>query len=210
MLSRPRKPPSNTLWPEGSLRFTHQVKFSSNFAKLSCRNGRSTSPRSASRFCRNRAAKAWTGGFTSPKFHFIGGDWPPGPRYSRDSIRSILLFCEVGVDHGQRNAMERQVPGGVPRVLPLVRHGHHVVVEHMEPRLVARAPPGRRTQGVEVALTQPAVHIEVIALLGPQHPRQGLAHDRLRIVGQPTGARWRRRTRPPRPAARRSAHPRAP
>ena len=69
MLSRPRKPPSNTLCPEGSLRFTHQVKFSSNFAKLSCTNGRSTSPRSASRFSRNRAAKACTGGFTSPKFH---------------------------------------------------------------------------------------------------------------------------------------------
>ncbi len=36
---------------------------------------------------------------------------------------------------------------------------------------------------MEVALTQPAVHVEVIALLGPQHPRQGLAHDRLRIIG---------------------------
>ena len=41
MLSRPRKPPSNTLRPDGSLRFTHQVKFSSSLEKHSCRNGRS-------------------------------------------------------------------------------------------------------------------------------------------------------------------------
>ncbi len=94
-----------------------------------------------------------------------------------------LAFREVRVDHGERNAVERQVPGGVPRVLPLVGHGHDVVVEHVEPRLVAAPPPGRRSQRVEVALTQPAVHVEVIALLGPQHPRQGLAHDRLRVIG---------------------------
>ena len=69
MLSRPRKPPSNTLCPVGSLRFTHQVKFSSSFLKASRRNGTSVSPRSDSRFCRNKVAKACTGGLTSPKFH---------------------------------------------------------------------------------------------------------------------------------------------
>src|SRR3954463_9580257 len=33
MLSRPRKPPSNTLFPVRSLRFTHQVKLSSSWGK---------------------------------------------------------------------------------------------------------------------------------------------------------------------------------
>ena len=94
-----------------------------------------------------------------------------------------LALREGGVDHGERDAMERQVPGGVPRVLPLVGHGHHVVVEHVEPRLVPGAMPDGRPQRVEAALPQPAVHVEVIALLGPQHPGQGLAHDCPRVVG---------------------------
>ena len=50
-------------------RWEHQVKFSSSREKLFSMNGRSTSPRSASRFCRKSAANACTGGFTSPKFH---------------------------------------------------------------------------------------------------------------------------------------------
>ena len=33
MLSRPRKPPSNTFLPNRSLRFTHQVKFSKSLLK---------------------------------------------------------------------------------------------------------------------------------------------------------------------------------
>ena len=64
-----------------------------------------------------------------------------------------LAFREVRVDHGQRNAVERQVPGGVPGVLPLVGHRHDVVVEHVEPRLVAASPARRRPQRVDMALT---------------------------------------------------------
>ena len=37
MLSMPRKPPSNTLLPSLSLRFTHHVKFSSSFWKTRSR-----------------------------------------------------------------------------------------------------------------------------------------------------------------------------
>ncbi|HYX59139.1 MAG TPA: hypothetical protein VE888_09030, partial [Streptosporangiaceae bacterium] len=70
-----------------------------------------------------------------------------------------LALGEVGIDHGQRNAMERQIPGGIPRVLPFVGHGHDIMVDHVEPRLVAGTPPGRRSQRVPVALTQPAVHV---------------------------------------------------
>ena len=70
MLSRPRKPPSNTFLPNRSLRFTHQVKFSKSLLKADRRKSTSVSPRRAcSVRCRNRVAKAWTGGFTSLKFH---------------------------------------------------------------------------------------------------------------------------------------------
>ena len=43
MLSRPRKPPSNTFLPSRSLRFTHQVKLTSSLEKAYFR--KSTSPR---------------------------------------------------------------------------------------------------------------------------------------------------------------------
>ena len=70
MLSSPRKPPSKTFLPKRSLRFTHQVKLSISLLKVSLRNSRSVSPRSAlSVRCRNSVAKACTGGLTSPKFH---------------------------------------------------------------------------------------------------------------------------------------------
>jgi len=69
MLSSPRNPPSNALRPEGSLRFTHQVKLSSSFW-----NDRSSHSTSAARLLFNMrwvkiVDQACTGGFTSPKFH---------------------------------------------------------------------------------------------------------------------------------------------
>src|SRR6266446_2324535 len=42
--------------------------------------------------------------------------------------KDALLFGESGIDEGQRNAVKRQVPRGVPRIFPLVRHGNNVVV----------------------------------------------------------------------------------
>ncbi len=70
MLSSPRNPPWNTLRPLGSLRFTHQVKFSSSLANASFRNRRSTSsPFATPARWTISVANACTGGFTSLKFH---------------------------------------------------------------------------------------------------------------------------------------------
>src|SRR4029453_14643122 len=44
MLSSPRNPPSNTLSPDASLRFTHQVKFISSLWNMPSRNARSPFP----------------------------------------------------------------------------------------------------------------------------------------------------------------------
>ena len=43
MLSRPRNPPSNTLRPDGSFRFTHHWKFNISRVNASLRNSMSTS-----------------------------------------------------------------------------------------------------------------------------------------------------------------------
>ena len=70
ILSSPRKPPSNTFLPNRSLRFTHQVKFSNSLLNADLRKSTSVSPRRAcSVRLRNMVAQAWTGGFTSLKFH---------------------------------------------------------------------------------------------------------------------------------------------
>ena len=44
-----------------------------------------------------------------------------------DVVRSVVRASDfVFVDVGEGDAMEREVPGGEPRVLPRVRHGDHV------------------------------------------------------------------------------------
>ena len=50
-----------------------------------------------------------------------------------------LLLAEVRVDEGQRKHVEGKIPGCVPGILPLVRHGDHVAIEHVVPVVVAGA-----------------------------------------------------------------------
>ena len=87
-----------------------------------------------------------------------------------------LLLGEVGIDHAQRDHVEGQVPGRVPRVLPLVRHRDDVVIEHVRPLAVAHALallPGQMAAGA--MLVEPQVEVVVEVLLGPEHAGQRLA-----------------------------------
>ena len=55
-----------------------------------------------------------------------------------------LLLRELGIDQRQRDRVEGEVPGRVPRVLPLVRHRDDVGVVQVRPLVVAAracAPP---------------------------------------------------------------------
>ena len=96
----------------------------------------------------------------------------------------------VDVDHRQRDRVERQIPRRVPRVLPRVGHRDDVVVDHVEPVPVADVGRVRMPERVDVVLVEPAIEIEDVELLPPQHPGQRLAHDH-RLVGR----RRRRRDR---------------
>src|SRR5262249_43969851 len=89
ILSSPRKPPSKRFFPKRSFRFTHQVKFTTNFLKQRFRKSRLPSPCRAFwvRY-RNIAAQACTGGFTSLKFHSYAGICPVGCRKKWLNIRS--------------------------------------------------------------------------------------------------------------------------
>ena len=56
-----------------------------------------------------------------------------------------LALGELRVDQGERDAVEGQVPGGVPGILPLVRHREDVGVVEVRPVAVAAVPAlGRR------------------------------------------------------------------
>ena len=90
-----------------------------------------------------------------------------------------LLLGELGIDQRQRHAVEGQVPGGVPGILPLVRHGDDVgVVEVQSSRGCGPCSAlGRRRRAAGIAV-QPVAHVVMVELLRPEHAGEGLAHAR--------------------------------
>ena len=67
----------------------------------------------------------------------VGRDLPVGVHVPLAQEQDQLGLGELGVDHGQRDHVERQVPGGVPRVLPLVGHRDDVLVVEVRPLVIA-------------------------------------------------------------------------
>ena len=192
-LSRPRKPPSKRLRPAGSLRLTHQVKFSSSLLNEDERKSRSTPSGSPSARPTSSEWMSMRGEGVDGRVHvaevpLVGRDLARRVQVGLGEHEVELALGEVGVDHAQGDGVEGQVPRRVPGVLPLVGHGDDVVVDHVEPGLVPGPPPPGRAQRVGVVLAEPHVEVEVVALLRPQHPRQRLAHDRRRVVAPPRAA----------------------
>ncbi len=73
--------------------------------------------------------------------------------------------------------MEGEVPGRVPGVLPLVRHGDDVVVDHVEPLGVPHALPEQgRSPRPHPVLLEPGGHVVVEVLLAPEHAGERLPH----------------------------------
>src|SRR6516165_1927087 len=71
--------------------------------------------------------------------------------------------------------MKSKIPGRVPGILPLVRHGDDIGIVEVWPVVVADAlmALGRRRLG---RITfEPSAEIVVVELLGPQHTRKSLA-----------------------------------
>ena len=207
MLSRPRKPPWKTFLPSASLRLTHHVKFSSSLWKTRSRNSRSATPVDA--------AVDLVHAPRGPRVHrrvdvaerpLVGRDLPVGVHVPLAQEQDELRLGELGVDHRQRDAVERQVPGGVPRVLPLVGHRDDVVVVEVRPLVVAADLARRRRRRLGRIAVEPALDVVVIELLAPQQAGEGLAHDAARVVGERLRRDGARRTRRPRaPAAANSA-----
>ena len=118
------------------------------------------------------------------KSPFVGGQLPVGMHIPFAEEQNELLLGEVGICERYRNAMEREVPGGVPGVFPLVRHGDDVFVVKVRPIFVAAVPALVGRFGPGRIAFEPGTNIVVIKLLGPEHTGEGLAHDRFRVGGQ--------------------------
>src|SRR5262249_38979524 len=153
MLSSPRNPPSNRLLPSASSRFTHQVKLTSSLSKTRLRKAMSRPPSMANT---SRAAQARTGGAARPH--------PPSV-WRLTAPQDELVLREPGVEVRQGHAVERQVPGGEPGILPLVRHRHDVEGVEVAPPGIAAAPAGGRRRGLGRVSVEPAGHVVVVELL---------------------------------------------
>ncbi len=95
-----------------------------------------------------------------------------------------LLLGEAGVDQAEGDAMECQIPGRVPGVLPFVRHRDDVAAVVVPPLAIAPmlASLGRRrTRRIAV---EPLRDIEVENLLGPDQTSQRLSLDTRLVLGQ--------------------------
>ena len=108
---------------------------------------------------------------------FVGGNLAVRVQVVLAQHQIELLLAEIHVHQRERQDMEGEIPRGVPGILPFVRHGDDVGVVHVVPLRIARRLLGRRQVGIAAPLFEPAVHVVIEELLGPQHPGQGLAHD---------------------------------
>ena len=106
---------------------------------------------------------------------FVGGQLTARVQVLGPHHQVELLFAEVHIDHGQREAVEGEVPRRVPRVFPFVRHRDDVSVVHVMPVLVPRGVLSALIQA-DAALLEPALDVVVVELLGPEHARECLPH----------------------------------
>ena len=85
-----------------------------------------------------------------------------------------LALGKIGIDQRQRDAVEGEIPGGIPGVLPLIGHGDDIEVMQMFPVAVAAGPTlcgrsrHRRVAG------EPLLDIIVVDLFVPEHTGQCL------------------------------------
>ncbi len=105
----------------------------------------------------------------------VGGNLPIGVGIETAQHQQQLLLGEIKIHQRQGDRVEGQVPGRIPRVLPLVRHGDHIGVEHVKPFRIPPTVAAGFHERMTLVLLQPLIQIEVVELLAPEHSRQRLA-----------------------------------
>src|ERR1700720_2663026 len=85
-----------------------------------------------------------------------------------------LLLRELRINERERDAMKGQIPGGEPRILPLVRHRQHAHRVQVQPTRVATAAARLRRRPVGIVAVEPNVDVIKIDLLTPEHAGESL------------------------------------
>ena len=179
ILSSPRKPPSKMLSPRASSRLTHQVKLISSLLKTRARKSKSVAAVDAEhrqrRPCLNRRVHV-------AEIPFVGRQLAVRMHvpFARQQQQLVLRHRRVGM--GENDAVKGEVPRGVPRILPLIRHRDDVVVAEVAPSRVAAGFP--RSGGRHLVALEPARNVVVIELQAPDHSREGLPHHHRFFVGR--------------------------
>ena len=86
----------------------------------------------------------------------VGGNLPVRMGVEIAQHQQQLFLGEIEIHQGQGDRVEGQVPGRIPRILPLVGHGDHIGVQHVKPFRVAHAVPGRFEQRMTLVLLKPS------------------------------------------------------
>ena len=87
----------------------------------------------------------------------VGGDLAVGMLELLEQQDPELLLGVLRIDQGEGDALEGQVPGGEPGVLPLVGHGHHPHRVEVPPVLVADLAARLGGGGIGVVAVEPDV-----------------------------------------------------
>ena len=117
----------------------------------------------------------------------VGRDLPVRVEIEAPQQHQELLLGEVEVHERERDRVERQVPGGVPGIFPLVGHGDDVAVEHVEPLGVPHLPLCDPDERMRLVLLEPRVHVKEVVLFPPEHPGERLPVDPPFVLAQRRG-----------------------
>src|SRR5580692_5990139 len=81
--------------------------------------------------------------------------------------KNELVLRKIGIDQRERDTVESEIPRGIPGILPLIWHGHDVIVVQMRPIVVATLQTFAWRRWASGIAIQPVTNIKVIELLGP-------------------------------------------
>ena len=115
------------------------------------------------------------------KIPFVGRNLPVGMHVPLVEEEEQLVFGKFRIQTGQRNAVEGQVPGSIPGVLPLVRHGNDVKILEVCPAVISTFFALLWRLISSRISFKPAVDIVVVKLFGPKQPGVSLALDVLML-----------------------------
>lgn len=87
------------------------------------------------------------------------------------------MFGEVRVYKGEDDRVKAQIPCGIPRIFPFVRHGDDIAVLEMLPFMVPAFKTFRRGRRLSCIAVEPVFDVIGIQLFIPEHSGEGLPLD---------------------------------